>query len=88
MKQHIANLESVSIPATFCCILGRGRRPSFENLNDKVVQEVATKWRDLGGKLLGDDSQKILDIIAEDNRKVAFCFACSYNVNVAMYIAS
>ena len=55
------------------CNKGLGRRddrPSPKDLNNHLVQVVATKWKDLGIQLLDDGSaQDILKNIEANHRK-------------------
>ena len=57
----------------FYAIKGLGRRdncPSRKDLNNHVVQVVATKWKDLGIQLLNNGSaQDHLNIIEADYNK-------------------
>ena len=48
------------------CLYTGSDRPSLKDLDDHVVTNVASKWRDLGVQLLRPDQETILDIIEKD----------------------
>ena len=54
-----------------------GGRPLLKDLYDRVVYNVADKWRNLGVQLLRPDLEKMLDLIAADHpHDVVRCCIC------------
>ena len=42
-------------------------RPSLKDLHDRVVLEVAPKWKDIAVQLLKDDQQQMINIVKSDH---------------------